>query len=73
MLVLTPSTLDRKRGRMLITISLEMSMKKLVRLTAQTLRGRERSPPFCKVSGFSVIESFLMDVGFGKSAHIIEH
>jgi hypothetical protein len=27
---------------MLITISLEISMKKLVRLTAQTLRGRER-------------------------------
>jgi hypothetical protein len=40
----TPSTLLRKRGRRLITISLEMSIKKLVRLTAQTLRGSERQP-----------------------------
>ena len=30
----TPKTLYKKRGRILITISLEMSMKKLVRLTA---------------------------------------
>jgi hypothetical protein len=29
---------------MLMTISLEMSMKKLVRLTAHTLRGSERHP-----------------------------
>jgi hypothetical protein len=41
-LVFTPRTLERKRGRMFRTISLEMSMKKLVRLTAQMLRGRER-------------------------------
>ena len=41
-LILTPKTLNRKRGRMLITISLEMSIKKLVRLTAHTLRGRSR-------------------------------
>ena len=37
--VFTPNTLERNRGRILITISLEISMKKLVRLTAQTLRG----------------------------------
>ena len=45
--VSTPSTLDRKRGKMLITISLETSLKKLVRLTAQTLRGSERMPVSC--------------------------
>jgi hypothetical protein len=43
-LVRTPSTLLRKSGRMLMTISLEMSMKKLVRLTAHTLRGSDRQP-----------------------------
>ncbi|NIO70910.1 MAG: hypothetical protein GTN71_18220, partial [Anaerolineae bacterium] len=46
MLVFTPSTLDRNRGRMLITISLEMSMKKLVRLAAHTLRGSVRQLAF---------------------------
>jgi hypothetical protein len=35
MFVLTPNTEDKNRGRMLRTISLEMSIKKLVRLTAQ--------------------------------------
>jgi hypothetical protein len=38
-LVLTPRTLARNSGRMLMTISLEMSIRKLVRLTAHTLRG----------------------------------
>jgi hypothetical protein len=46
MLVLTPRTLARKRGRTLMTISLEMSIRKLVRLTAHTLRGRWRMPVF---------------------------
>ena len=46
MLVLMPRTLDRKRGKMLMTISLEMSMKKLVRLTAQMLRGSDLMDTF---------------------------
>jgi hypothetical protein len=46
MLVFTPSTLDRNRDRMLITISLETSMKKLVRLAAHTLRGSVRQSAF---------------------------
>jgi hypothetical protein len=37
MLVFTPSTEERNKGRIFRTISLEMSMKKLVRLTAQML------------------------------------
>ena len=49
MLVLTPSTPERNSGRRLITISLEMSMKKLVRLTAHTLRGSERIERFSEV------------------------
>jgi hypothetical protein len=44
MLVRTPNTLLRNSGKMLITISLDMSMKKLVRLTAHTFLGNERQP-----------------------------
>ncbi len=44
MLVLTPKTLDKKSGSKLMTISLEVSIKKLVTLTAQTLRGKLRTP-----------------------------
>ena len=43
MLVLTPSILKRKSGRLLTTVSLETSMKKLVRLTVHTLRGKSRT------------------------------
>ncbi|MDO9545541.1 MAG: hypothetical protein Q7J07_02180 [Pelolinea sp.] len=38
--IFTPRILDKNNGMILITISLEISMKKLVRLTAQMLRGR---------------------------------
>ena len=46
MFVPTPKTLLKNSGKMLTTISLEMSIKKLVRLTAQTLRGSARQPFF---------------------------
>lgn len=45
-LVRTPRMLKRNRGNIFITISLEMSIKKLVRLTAHSLRGRLRKPVF---------------------------
>jgi hypothetical protein len=52
MFVFTPSTLDKNSGRMLMTISLEMSMKKLVRLTAHTFRGSDFSLLFeCLTAG----------------------
>jgi hypothetical protein len=39
----TPSTLARNNGSRLITISLDTSIKKLVTLTAHTLRGNWRT------------------------------
>ena len=53
-LVFTPSTLARNSGRTLMTISLEMSIKKLVRLTAHTLRGRSRTDAFFTSAWFGV-------------------
>ena len=53
-LVFTPSTLARKSGRTLMTISLEMSMKKLVRLTAHTLRGQSRTDAFFTSARFGL-------------------
>jgi len=41
--VCTPKAFAKNKGRMFVTISLDTSMNKLVKPTAQTFRGRERN------------------------------
>ncbi len=65
-LVFTPSTFARNSGRMFITISLETSMKKLVALTAHTLRGRLRTEAFFSGCDFRQVASIsgIIQLGF---------
>ena len=57
-LVFTPSTFARNNGRMFSTISLDTSMKKLVALTAHTLRGKLRTDAFFSGCGFRPLLRF---------------
>src|SRR3990172_7896746 len=51
--VLTPSTLNRNSGTRFSTISLEMSVKNEVRLSAQMLRGRAFSRSLIVQRGYN--------------------